>query len=75
MKYLGSQGGWHELAIACLRNAVKTSDVGFIYNDVFSLICALADKDECEVIEMLRYAEHMKERYGDKWYRRSDIKC
>lgn len=71
MRYLGSHGGWRELATACLRYAVKTADVDCIYNDVFSQICSLADQDENEVIIELKFAERMKKLYGDKWYRRS----
>lgn len=70
MKYLGSKGGWRELATACLRNAIKTGDVSCIYNDAFPTICALAGLDENEVIVELKYAEHMTERYGERWYRR-----
>jgi len=70
MKYLGPKGGWHELAIACLKNAIKTSDIGCIHYDVFSVICGLAEKDENDVIVELRYAEEQKKLYGEKWYRR-----
>jgi hypothetical protein len=70
MRYLGSKGGWHELAIACLKNAVKQGDFESVYNDVFSTICELAGFDENEVIVELIHAKDMKELYGDKWYRR-----
>ena len=70
MRYLGRNGGWRALATACLNNAVKTSDVGCIHDNVFSVLCGLADKDENDVIVELRYAEEQKKLYGDKWYRR-----
>lgn len=70
MRYLGNQRGWRELATACLRHAVKSGDVNCIYDNVFSVLCALADQDENEVIVELKYAERMKKLYGEKWYRR-----
>lgn len=70
MRHLGINGGWRALARSCLRNAYKTSDVGCIHNEVFSIICGLADEDENEVIVELKYAEKMQRLYGDKWYRR-----
>lgn len=70
MRYLGNQRGWRELATTCLRHAVKSGDIECINNKIFSILCSLADQDENEVIVELKYAEHMKELYGDKWYRR-----
>ena len=70
MRYLGRNGGWRALATACLKNAIKTSDVGCIHDNVFSVLCGLAEQDENDVIVELRYAEEQKELYGDKWYRR-----
>lgn len=70
MKHLGIKGGWQSLATACLRNAIKTGDTSWVLNEeVFSTICALADVDENEIIIELKYAEHMKNKYGDKWYK------
>lgn len=71
MRYLGNHGGWCELATACLRHAVKSGDTDCIYGELFSVLCGLANKDENEVIVEIKYAERMKELYGDKWYRRS----
>ena len=70
MRYLGSKGGWRELATACLRNAIKQGDFECIHYDVFSVLCGLAGQDENDVIVELRYAKDMKGLYGDKWYRR-----
>lgn len=69
MKHLGIKGGWHSLATACLQNAIKTSDVSSIYNDVFPIICSLAGLEENEVIVELKWAERMKEKNGEKWYK------
>lgn len=70
MRYLGRNGGWRALATACLKNAIKTSDVGCVHDNVFSVICGLAEQDENDIIVELRYAEEQKKLYGDKWYRR-----
>ena len=70
MRYFGHNKGWRELATACLRNAVKTSDIDCIRYDIFSVLCGLAEKDENDVIVELRHANDMKKLYGDKWYRR-----
>lgn len=70
MRYLGNQRGWRELATTCLRHAVKSGDTKCINNEIFSILCGLADQDENEVIVELKYAERMKKLYGDKWYRR-----
>ena len=70
MKYLGKNGGWRELATACFRNAIKAADVGCIHDNVFSVLCGLAGQEESEVIEQLKFAERMKELYGDKWYKK-----
>lgn len=70
MKYLGKNGGWQALATACLKNAIKTSDIGCVHSNVFSVLCGLADQDENDVVVELRYAEEQKKLYGDKWYRR-----
>ena len=69
MKYLGKQGGWRELATACLKNAIKTSDINCIRNDIFSVICELAEQDENDVIVDLIFADRMKKIYGEKWYK------
>ena len=68
MRYLGSKGGWRELATACLRNAIKAADVGCVHDNVFSIVCGLAGQEESEVITQLKFAESMKLKYGDKWY-------
>lgn len=70
MRYLGPNGGWHELATACLKNAIKTADVECVHHKVFSMLCGLAGQDENDVIVELKYAEEQKKLYGDKWYRR-----
>ena len=70
MRYLGSKGGWQSLATACLKNAVKTADVGCIHDNVFSILCGLAEQDENDVIGELKFAEEQKKLYGEKWYRR-----
>lgn len=70
MRYLGKNGGWQALATACLKNAIKTSDIGCVHDNVFSVLCGLAGQDEDDVIVELRYAEEQKKLYGDKWYRR-----
>lgn len=69
MKYLGKQGGWRTLATACLKNAIKTSDLDCVRNDIFSTICELAEQDENEVIVDLIFADRMKRKYGNKWYK------
>lgn len=69
MKHLGIKGGWRKLATACLNNAIKTSDYNCVYNPIFPLICELAGYEENEVIVELIYAVHMKELYGEKWYK------
>lgn len=68
MKYLGSNGGWRELATACLKHAIKAGDTICIHSECFSLLCGLAGQEEKEVIAQLEFAERMKEKYGDKWY-------
>lgn len=71
MKRLGINGGWRALALACLNNAIKTSDIYCIYEeDVFSSLCELAGLNVNEVIVSIRFAELMKKKYGDKWYKR-----
>ena len=70
MRYLGKNGGWQALATACLKNAIKTSDIGCVHDNVFSVLCGLAGQDEDDVVVELRYAEEQKKLYGDKWYRR-----
>lgn len=69
MKYLGKQGGWCALATACLKNAIKTSDLDCSRNDIFPTICGLAGQNENEVIVDLIFAVRMKEIYGVKWYK------
>lgn len=69
MRYVGPKGGWHALATACLNNAVKQSDYDCVRYDVFSTICGLAYLDEGDVKSVLKYAEQMKNQYGDKWYK------
>ena len=69
MKYLGKHGGWCALATACLKNAIKTSDLDCIYDDTFSPICQLAGQNENEVIVDLIFADRMKKIYGNKWYK------
>lgn len=70
MKHLGLIGGWRALAQACFQNAIKQGDIGFMYDrDTFSVICGLARLDETEAMVALRYAESMKKKYGDKWYK------
>lgn len=70
MKHLGLNGGWRALAQACFQNAIKQGDIGFMYDrDIFSVICGLARLDETEAMIALRYAESMKKKYGEKWYK------
>lgn len=70
MRHLGINGGWRALAQACFQNAIKQSDIGFMYDrDMFSVICGLASLDETEAMVALKYAESMKAKYGDKWYK------
>jgi hypothetical protein len=70
MKHLGLNGGWRALAQACFQNAIKQSDIGFMYDpDIFSVVCGLAGLDENEAMVALRYAESMKQKHGEKWYK------
>jgi hypothetical protein len=70
MKHLGLNGGWRALAQACFQNAIKQGDVAFMYNrKLFSVICGLARLDEIEAMVALRYAQSMKEKHGEKWYK------
>lgn len=70
MRHLGINGGWRALAQACFQNAIKQSDIGFMYDpDTFSVVCGLAELNECEAMVALRYAESMKQKHGEKWYK------
>lgn len=69
MKYLGKQGGWRKLATACLINAIKTSDLDCVRDDIFPSICEMAGQEENEVIVDLIFADRMKSIYGNKWYK------
>jgi hypothetical protein len=40
-----------------------------IRNDIFSTLCGLAEQDENEVIVDLIFADRMKKKYGNKWYK------
>lgn len=69
MRYLGTHRGWWELATSCLRHAIKSGDINCIHDEIFPVLCALAEQDENEVIVDLLFADRMKKIYGDKWYK------
>lgn len=60
MKYLGINRCWKSLAKSCLKYAIKEGDFDCVYEPEFSLLCALANLDENEVIVEIRRAADLK---------------
>lgn len=69
MKYLGSKGGWRNLAATCLKMAEKEADYSCVHSYVFTLLCDIADIDECEEIVKIKSAVVLKQKFGEKWYK------
>jgi hypothetical protein len=70
LRFLGRDGGWRAFANACIEKAIKSADVEFMFDETFPVVCGLAGKAEVDVMVALRYAESMKQKYGERWYRR-----